>query len=285
MLRKAAIVVGILFAGALAALVVVVAVFDFNRLKPLITARVASSSGRQLEIGGDLNVRKSLIPTVETSGIRLQNANWAKDPAFVAIGKLRFRVKLLELFRGRVVMPYLEIEGLRVNLEKDEEGRANWEFTGASPAEAAAETILPEGRTDFPAISELTVRNARLVYRVSGKTLRDGQIDLATGHSDQRGVALQAQGKYQGRPLWQRADGDSIGRLWAAGRPYPIEIKLETGAPPDIPKERFSAHAKGTLTDAFETGRFGLKLTVEGSDIAQLYPLAGVVLPKTPPYS
>ena len=28
-----------------------------------------------------------------------------------------------------------------------------------------------------------------------------------------------------------------------------------------------------------------MKLTVEGSDMAQLYPLAGVVLPKTPPYS
>ena len=285
MLRKVAIAVGILFAGAVAALVVVVAVFDFNRLKPLITARVANFSGRQLEIGGDLNVRKSLTPSVETSDIRFENAKWAKDPEFVAIEKLRFRIKLLELLRGRVVMPYLKIEGLRVNLEKDAKGQANWQFTGASPAEAAAETILPEGRTDFPAIGELSVRDARVVYRVAGKTLRDAQIDEATGHSDNRGVALQAQGKYQERPSQLRVDGDSVGRLWAADRPYPIEIKLETGAPPDTPKERFAAHAKGTLTNAFEEGRFGLKLTVEGSDMAQLYPLAGVVLPKTPPYS
>ena len=48
MLRKVAIAVGILLAGAVAALVVVVAFFDFNRLKPLITARVADYSGRQL---------------------------------------------------------------------------------------------------------------------------------------------------------------------------------------------------------------------------------------------
>jgi uncharacterized protein involved in outer membrane biogenesis len=111
-LRKVAIAVAILLAGAVAAVVVVVAVFDFNRLKPLITARVANVSGRQLEIGGDLNVRKTLTPSVETSEIRLENAKWAKDPEFVAIGKLRFRIKLLELLRGRVVMPYLEIEGL-----------------------------------------------------------------------------------------------------------------------------------------------------------------------------
>ena len=285
MLRKVAIAVAILFAGAVAALVVVVAVFDFNWLKPLITARVANFSGRQLEIGGDLNVRKSLTPSVETSDIRFENANWAKDPEFVAIERLRFDIKLLELLRGRVVMPYLKIEGLRLNLEKDAKGRANWQVTGASPAEAAAETILPEGRTDFPAIGSLSVRDTRVVYRVAGKTLRDAQIDEATGHSDNRGVALQAQGKYQQRPSQLRVDGDSVGRLWAADRPYPIEIKLETGAPPDTPKERFAAHAKGTLTNAFDQGRFGLKLTVEGSDMAQLYPLAGVVLPKTPPYS
>jgi len=69
------------------------------------------------------------------------------------------------------------------------------------------------------------------------------------------------------------------------GPAYPIEIKLETGAPADTPKERFAAHAKGTLTNAIDEGRFGLKVTVEGSDMAQLYALAGVVLPKTPPYS
>ncbi len=285
MLLRIAIAVAILFAGAVVALVVVVAVFDFNRLKPLITARVANFSGRQLEIGGDLNVRKSLSPSVEISDIRFENAKWAKDPKFVAIEKLSVRIKLLELLRGRVVMPYLKIEGLRVNLEKDAEGRANWQFTGASPAEAAAETILPEGRTDFPAIGSLSVRDARVVYRVAGKTLRDAQIDEATGHSDNRGVALRAQGKYQERPSQLRVYGDSVGRLWAADRPYAIEIKLETGAPPDTPKERFAAHAKGTLTNAFDQGRFGLKLTVEGSDMAQLYPLAGVVLPKTPPYS
>ena len=91
---------------------------------------------------------------METSGIRFENAKWAKDPEFVAIERLRFRIKLLELLRGRVVMPYVKIEGLRVNLEKDAQGQANWEFTGASPAEAAAEAILPEGRTDFPAIEQ-----------------------------------------------------------------------------------------------------------------------------------
>ena len=129
------------------------------------------------------------------------------------------------------------------------------------------------------------MRDTRVVYRVAGKTLRDVQIDEATGHSDNRGIALQARGKYQGRPSQLRVDGDSVGRLWAADRPYPMEIKLETGAPPDTPKERFAAHAKGTLTNAIDEGRFGLKLSVEGSDMAQLYPLAGVVLPKTPPYS
>jgi AsmA family protein len=199
MLHNIAIAVGILFA---------------NRLKPLITARVANISGRRLEIGGGLNVRKSLTPTVETSDIRFENPKWAKDPEFVAIERLRFRIKLLELLRGRVVMPYLEIKGLRVNLEKDAEGQANWRFTFASPAEAAGEAILPQGRTDLPTIGELSLRDARIVYRVAGKTLRDARIDEATGHSDQRGVVLQAQGKYQERPM-AVASADSSGNVEA----------------------------------------------------------------------
>jgi AsmA family protein len=186
MLRKVAIAVGILFA---------------NRLKPLIKGRVANISGRRLEIGGGLNVRKSLTPTVETSDIRFENAKWAKDPEFVAIERLRFRIKLLQLLRGRVVMPYLEIKGLRVNLEKGADGQANWQFTFASPPEAAADAIRPQGRTDFPAIGELSLRDACIVYHVAGKILRDVWIDEATGHSDQSGIAFQAQGKYQERPI------------------------------------------------------------------------------------
>jgi len=45
-----------------------------------------------------------MTPSVDTSDIRFENAKWAKDPEFVAIGKLRFRIELLELLRRRVVM-------------------------------------------------------------------------------------------------------------------------------------------------------------------------------------
>jgi uncharacterized protein involved in outer membrane biogenesis len=284
-LRKIALVVGIVFVVAVAGLAIAIATVDPNSLKPLITTRVASFSGRELKINGDLRIRKSLTPTVETSDVWFENAKWAKEPAFVTLDKIRFRIKLLDLLRGRVVLPVLEIDGLKVALEKDAEGKTNWQLTGASPAEAAAKTVLPEGRSDFPAIRDLAIRNSHVVYRVAGKDATTLDIREGQGHSDDSGVELDAKGTYQKRPATLKVDGDPIGRLWASDRPYPVQIKFHTGETPDGPMERFWADAHGTLTNAFDKGRFGLTLTVKGSDMAQLYPLAGVVLPKTPPYT
>src|SRR6185503_16441976 len=102
----------------------------------------------------------------------------------------------------------------------------NWQLTGASPAEAAAKTVLPEGRTDFPWIRNLAVRNSHAVYRVAGKDVTDVQIKDATGHSDNRGIELAAKGKYQQRSATFTVDGDPIGHLWATDRAYPVRIKI-----------------------------------------------------------
>ena len=89
MLRKIVLAVGILLIVVVVGLTIAVATFDPNRLKPLITTRVASLSGRELKINGDLLIHKSLRPTIEASDIWFQNAKWAKEPAFLTLDKLR----------------------------------------------------------------------------------------------------------------------------------------------------------------------------------------------------
>lgn len=87
----------------------------------------------------------------------------------------------------------------------------------------------------------------------------------------------QASGKYKGLPVDGQGRVGGMLALQDANRPFPLELKVAVG--------QTKASAIGTLTNPMHLGALDLRLTLSGASMADLYPLIGVALPDTPPYS
>jgi uncharacterized protein involved in outer membrane biogenesis len=242
--------------------------FDWNLLRGPIARRVEHATGRSFAINGDLNVRLSMTPRITVNGLVLGNAAWAKEPTMAEIGRLDFTVELLPLLGGRVVLPELGLSEARVSLEKNAEGIANWQFDNESK----------DPNKPLPSIGALTLDRAHVDYR--DPTIKtDIATDVSTipaGEKNEGRLKVSAKGRVKG--MQSTVDGivGSVLALNSANKPYPIALRAALGST--------RAHVDGTLLDPLHLKGEDLRFDLEGSDLAQLFPLIGVPLPPTPPY-
>ncbi|MGD9262158.1 MAG: AsmA family protein, partial [Desulfobacterales bacterium] len=55
---------------------IVVASYDFNTFKPRIAELAKQYTGRDLTLGGDIELGLSLFPTLVVNNVTFQNASW-----------------------------------------------------------------------------------------------------------------------------------------------------------------------------------------------------------------
>ena len=65
--------------------IVILATYDFNRLKPRIAEAVKTHSGLEIHLDGDLKLDVGLTPRLTVQSATLQNASWGSRPDFVRI--------------------------------------------------------------------------------------------------------------------------------------------------------------------------------------------------------
>ncbi|RQS36184.1 AsmA family protein [Burkholderia sp. Bp8992] len=137
---KAAAWLAAIVALALAALVVVIVTFDWNRARPWIDDKVSDAIGRQFAINGDLSVgwHKPVAergwrawvpwPRFTARNVTISNPDWARSRYFVALDAISFEVEALPLMARRIVIPAIDLVNPSVDLERLGDGRANWTF-------------------------------------------------------------------------------------------------------------------------------------------------------------
>jgi AsmA family protein len=135
---------------------------DQHKAKKYISAGVSKTTGRQLNINGDLKLDLGWISRVRVSQIQFENARWSKHPQMVEVGLVDVQIDLWQLLSEfRVVLPTVTIFQPKVILEKNADGSANWEFRAAP---AATEPVVPEKRTEFPVIEKLIITDGTFLF-------------------------------------------------------------------------------------------------------------------------
>lgn len=261
---------GIAAAILVVAIVVVVAFFDWNSLKDFVSDQVSEATGRPLAIQGDLEVDLSLTPRITAHQIRLANAPWGSKPEMLDVERLEFSLQLLELLRGRVVLPEIKVLQPRLLLEKNQEGEGNWKLDTQTES-------VPAQRTEFPKIGLLTLKEGKLSYRdrVAGTDITM-HVSSAMGAAKEQTVRLEGQGRFEGEKLMLQVQGGSLLTLWDKDKPYPIDFKARIG--------EARATAKGIFAEPLQLQGPKLTLSLQGPDLSKLFPLLGVALPETLPY-
>ncbi|WP_232823392.1 AsmA family protein [Dyella sp. C9] len=306
-------------------LLVVIATFDWNRLKPTIDARVSQTIGRPFTINGDLHVGWSrqpgesglagLVPwpTLEARDITIANPDWAAQPQFAQLDALRFRLAPLPLLLHRVEIPTLYLVHPRIDLERDAQGHATWDFTFASNTEPSAWTldlraigfdrghialddasnkvkleVAVEPLQHAVAYEDIVAQQSSeardQATRIVGAGARNALAASAKENQAQpRGTripyqfAWQAEGSYQGATTRGKGKIGAVLALQQTDQPFPVQADVFVG----------DSHIAlvGTLTDPLHLAALDIRLWFSGSNMAKLYPLTGITLPDTPPYA
>ncbi len=99
-----------------------------NRFKPLIAEQVLKYTGRQLTIEGDLSW--SLFPYlgVKTGHIVLSNPAGFEQKVFAEMQHATIGVKLFPLLHNRIESSGILLDGLKLNLITEANGKNNWQF-------------------------------------------------------------------------------------------------------------------------------------------------------------
>ncbi|WP_437880130.1 AsmA family protein [Pseudomonas sp. LRF_L74] len=195
-------ILGLLFLGLL---LIVVALgfalthlFDPNDYKDEIRQLAHDKANLELDLKGDIGW--SLFPWL---GLELTDATLASadtpDKPFADVRLLGLSVRVLPLLRKEVQMSDIRIDGVNLNLQRDAQGRGNWEGIG-KPAQASndpqppteqgvpaqAEAAPASSPSDRPLkldIDSLNISNSRIDYSdaQSGRQFTAEGIDLSTG--------------------------------------------------------------------------------------------------------
>ncbi len=275
-LRTLGVVLAILAAVVALAVtaVVVVSVFvGWNALKGPLASVVSGVLGRQFAINGDLDVDLGRVTRVRMSGVTLENADWAKDPAnMVEIGALDVGIDVVRLLSGDIVIDPLHIDKPKVFLAKDKSGDANWQFAPQQQEEQ------PTRRKNLPIVRDIAIDDGALAYK-DAQSGNDIDLTLASlrGGSDDQGVHVNADGTYQDQKLTVKASAGALDKLRSEGEPYPVDLDVAAGG--------LRATAKGTVAKPQTLEGLDIDLSVKGKNLANIYALAGIPVPPSPPYS
>jgi AsmA protein len=165
-----------------AALLAVWVFVNPNDYKGKIAAAVKESTGRELNLSGDIKL--SVFPWValELGPASLGNPPGFSAEPFLAFNHAAVRVRLLPLLSKRLDIDRVQLDGLDLRLRKNAQGTGNWENFGKAQEGPAK----PEGGSSasLSRLAGIAVTHGRVSYQ--GMVVEN--IQLETGAFGGRGV-------------------------------------------------------------------------------------------------
>jgi AsmA protein len=288
----------------IALLLIVPQFIDIQKYKPEIEKQASQATGRPFTIGGDL--RLSLFPwaVIGLSDLHLGNPAGYREKDMLYVKSFDVEVKLLPLISKDVQVKRFVVDGLKLDLEKNKEGRGNWEGIGKTAGQAppsppkdttrkSEETV--EGAFPLKAleVGEFAVKNASFLYldhgtgekqEISGLTLtlQDVSLDrpirlMLTALLDNQPVSVEGSFGPVGRDLrvakipldvtvkaFREVNVGLIGNVVAATQQFDLSLQVN----PFSPRKVFSALGKPfpvNTSDPEVLTKVALKAALKGS--------------------
>lgn len=257
-------------AGAVAILGAILAflpLFHWNMLRGPISGFLSARLRRRVELMGNLEVHPwSLKPTVTANDFRIGQPAWAGPGDMARVRRLTAQVEILPLLRGQTILPLLYIDQPDVKLLRQASGRSNWTFDSngsGSKLPAIRRLIIHDGRLAIDDVPRGIVFRAKV------------ESSETVGLGGKGRFAIIGDGTLNRAAFKARADGDALLNV-SPSRPYLFSAWVAAGAT--------RIFARGQVTHPFDLGQLQTSLSVQGSDLNDLYALTGLTPPNTPPY-
>jgi uncharacterized protein involved in outer membrane biogenesis len=284
------------FLVIVAAVVVFILTFDWNRARPYINEKVSESTGREFAIRGNLKVRfrqgldtepgwRRYVPRPQISAddVEMSNPAWSTvGPQMASAHRIVIALHPLALLRKRVILTDLALDTPVIALQRRADGSNSWTLKDNGPSTWSVDIermAFADGRLRY--LDE----GINLDLRARVSSIADGPAaGAAAGASsassagvEQYGLQFDLSGSYRKAPITGGGKAGAVLSLEDSGTVYPVEAKAMAG------KNKIAI--AGTLTDPRSLSGIDLRLSLGGASMADLYPLTGVLLPETPAYA
>jgi len=245
-----------------------IAFFPWDALRGPFNRYVSDRTGRPVEITRRLDVDLGRVIRVRADGLVVANPGWAREPEFLRAQAAEVDLRWWPLLQGRLEMPRVRLQQPRLSLEWLPDGRRTWSL-GAQGE-----------RHDGASVERLEVDEGA-VRLIAPHLGADIQADVRIGGTGSLPLSFHAQGRWRGQPFTAQGRSASVLALRAqdggGGAPFPLDLSATAGAT--------SLQMAGSVASLDGFGGADLSVRLKGRNLAELYPLARLVLPATPPYA
>lgn len=204
--------------------------------KNQLQSRFESATGRKLTIGGDVSLR--LLPTIALTAndVTVANAPGAASKDMARIKRLEVRLKLMPLLSGNFAVERFVLVDPVINLEKDKNGKPNWDLSKAEPGKPqTAPATAPPAKKDKGGVSgvqlaDVRVTNATITYR-DGQTVHKFSKVSLTVNQEGGAAPLRIEGAFdlRGRALSVKALLDNPNSLQEKkGARFSLDVRADT---------------------------------------------------------
>ena len=254
---------------------------------------------------------------VSARNVRIGNPQWAKAAQFAELAGIDIELRLLPLLSHRISIPSVHLMRPSLDIERRKDGSNNLPVaaaaTGALPAWTlslgevhfdAGTLLLADAKRGLDLEADISALDAPMAFgqreegddpttrreviqrvgRDAAQHLREvAEERAARGNARSRTTPLpyvfawKAHGTLRGTKVTGKGRFGGVLALNDTQRPFPLRADIDIGTT--------EIALTGTIIDPTSPDGIDMRLWISGPNLAELYPIAGLALPNTPPYA
>jgi uncharacterized protein involved in outer membrane biogenesis len=274
--KKILVIFGVIILGLVAAGLIILFSYDYNKFKPYIAQAAKEATGRELKLSGDLKLQLGFTPALVIDNISFQNASWGSRPEMAQVKRFELEVALFPLISRKIQINRFRLIEPDILVEINKDGASNLAFEMKKEAKPTQPKAKGKGeKIDFPGFSvrELLIEKGRLTYKDgrSGKTFALILDQFSIAMDADKPVEMKGKGAYNKVPFDLFAKFGSLEALTGPTQEWPLNLKVE------IAETTFSLDGK--VRDLLAARGFQFNLEVKSKDLTKLSPVAGSPIP------
>jgi len=271
--KKIVVIFGVIFIGLIAASLIIIFSYDYNKFKPYISQAAKEATGRELILAGDLKLKIGFTPALVIENITFQNASWGSRPEMAKVKRFELEVALLPLISRNIQINRFRLVEPDILLEINKEGTSNLTFDGKKEAKPAEKK--KEDKVALPAflVRELLIQKGQLTYRDarSGKAYPLALDQFSITMDLDKAIELRGKGAYNRTPFDMAAKFGSLEALTNPAKDCPLHLKVEA--------VETTLSLDGTIRDVLAAQGIKVTFGMKSKDLTKLTPLVGVPIP------
>ena len=134
---------------------------DLSVYEAQIEGFLSEKIGHKVDVDGLFELQFGNVIYVTAEQITVTNPDWPSEPTIMSVGHISVSVELWSLIKGPIVIQELDVQRVIVHLERNEQGKGNWETVEAE-ADTNAKRRINAG--NFIAFRQIRVQDAQFSF-------------------------------------------------------------------------------------------------------------------------